>query len=354
MFERRKTRTVEVGNVKMGSGHPVVIQSMTKTDTADAALTAGQIRLLEKAGCEIVRLSVKDMRSAEAVEDIKKETTIPMVADIHFDHKLALEAIRRGADKIRINPGNMQKEQDVAEVIDAAKEKKIPIRVGINSGSLLEKVTGKTATADAMVASLVKYLEYFRKRDFNDIVVSLKASDVKTTVEAYRKASDECDYPFHLGVTAAGPPRDGVVRSSVGIGTLLMEGIGDTIRVSLTGDPVEEVDTAKRILSSTGSRRFGPDVISCPTCGRCQVDLISLVEELEKRLSADTGADLTIAVMGCEVNGPGEAKAADIGIAFGKGKGAIFKQGKIVKTVDASCAIDELLAMIGKEQEREL
>ena len=349
MIERRKTRTVTVGDVKIGSDHLVSIQSMAKTDTCDTGSTVRQIRQLEKAGCELVRVAVKDTAAARAVADIKKETDIPLIADIHFDHKLALEAIANGADKIRINPGNITGEDEISSIIDAAGAKGIPLRLGVNSGSLMEMVTGRGNPADVMVGSLLKYLEPFRKKGFNDIIISLKASDVSTTVESYRKMASECDYPFHVGVTAAGPPAEGIVRSSVGIGALLLDGIGDTVRVSLTGDPLPEVDAAKRILSAAGVRHFGHSIISCPTCGRCQVDLVPLVEKLEKEVKSFTNKPLTIAIMGCEVNGPGEAKCADIGIAFGKNRGAIFRGGEIVKTVEVDDAVYELVKMIKEE-----
>lgn len=356
MIKRRKTRTVTVGNVKIGSGHPVSIQSMAKTDTSDIAATAAQIRELEDAGCEIIRVAVKDAEDAKAIAQIKQEITIPVVADIHFDHRLALESIESGADKIRINPGNITNKAYLDAVIEKAKERKVPIRVGVNSGSLMDVATGRAVTPAGMKAAVLKYLEAFDKKGFRDIVLSLKSSSVPSTVEAYRLIASECDYPLHVGVTAAGLPADGIIKSSMGIGTLLMEGIGDTIRVSLTGDPVDEVDVAKRILSASGSRHFGCEIIACPTCGRCQVDLVSIVKELDKELKRDTRYEiqdtdkqLVIAIMGCEVNGPGEAKEADIGIAFGKGSGAIFAHGKIIKTVAADSAIRELLEMIKKE-----
>lgn len=356
MAERRKTKVVDVGGVRIGSPHPVSIQSMTKTDTQDIASTVSQINELEEAGCEIVRVAVKDNRDAKAISSIKKETHLPLVADIHFDYKLALEAIKEGADKIRINPGNIKTEEEVSAVIDAAKEKDIPIRLGMNSGSLEEVIRTEEERSDKMVEEMLKYLEAFEKRNFQNIVLSLKFPTPSETVEAYRKMAAKSDYPFHLGVTASGPLEEGIVKSSIGIGTLLMEGIGDTIRVSLTGDPLYEVDAAKRILSSSGCRDFGPEIISCPTCGRCQVDLVSIVKELEEELKGDpkysishTDKQITIAIMGCEVNGPGEAKSADIGIAFGKGKGAIFKGGKVIKTIEVDSAIKELLDIIREE-----
>lgn len=356
-IKRRKTRTITIGSVKIGAGHPVAIQSMAKTDTADVDATVKEISSLEKAGCEIVRVALRDLRSAKAIKDIKKAITIPIVADCHFDYTLALEAIKQGASKIRINPGNISKSGEVDSIIDAAREKHIPIRIGVNSGSLPNHVNRGRETADKMAALVFQCLERFRRKNFEDIVISVKASDAATTVNAYRRIAEAVDYPLHIGVTAAGVPADGIVRSSAGIGALLLAGIGDTIRVSLTGDPVQEVETAKRILGAVGLRRFGPEIISCPACGRCQVDLISMVKKLEQSLKRHTTYDvrctnkpLTVAVMGCEVNGPGEAKGADIGIAFGSGKGAIFQKGEVVKTVDADRAIGELLGLIASEQ----
>lgn len=353
MLKRRKTRTVTVGKLKIGSGHPVSIQSMTKTDTADVKATVRQIIELENAGCEIVRVAVKGIEAARAIKAIRKEISIPVVADIHFDAALAMEAIKSGADKIRINPGNVKDNDELDRVISAAMAKGVPMRLGVNSGSLTGMARGKANPARAMVEALLKYLEHFKNRKFNDIVLSLKASDVMTTVEAYRLMARECEYPFHLGVTAAGLPEEGMVRSSIGIGALLLDGIGDTIRVSLTGDPAKEVRGAKRILSAVGARKFGYEVIACPTCGRCQVDLVAMVERLEKELQRGKGQgawgkekQILIAMMGCEVNGPGEARNADIGIAFGKGKGAIFKDGKIIKTVREKDAVGELVRMI--------
>jgi len=354
MISRRQTRTVSAGNVKIGSGYPVSIQSMTKTDTSDIVATVRQIRGLEDDGCEIVRVAVKDTGDAKAISQIKQEITIPLVADIHFDWRLAVEAAKQGADKIRINPGNISKEEDIARVIDAASSAGIPIRIGVNSGSLPEDEDASDDLAERMAASALKYADRFEKKGFKDIVLSLKASEVPATVRAYRKVAGQCDYPLHLGVTAAGLPEDGAIKSSIGLGALLLEGIGDTVRASLTGDPLLEVETAKRILASVGARHFKHEIISCPTCGRCQVDLVAIVRALEEELRKNTPVSpgkkqLVIAVMGCEVNGPGEAKDADIGIAFGKGKGVIFKRGKVIKTVDAGVAVKELLKMIQDE-----
>ncbi|MFA6636921.1 MAG: flavodoxin-dependent (E)-4-hydroxy-3-methylbut-2-enyl-diphosphate synthase [Candidatus Omnitrophota bacterium] len=355
MTKRRKTITVKVGNVMIGSGHPVSVQSMTKTDTHDVDGTIRQIDRLEKAGCEIVRVAVKDMKAAAAISSIKNGSALPVVADIHYDHTLAIEALKRGADKIRINPGNITKASDVEKVIDECSLRGIPIRIGVNSGSLPD-VPGKTSgSRHAMTEGVLRYLEIFRKKKFNDIVISVKASDVPGTVKAYREVSGECDYPLHLGVTAAGSKETGVIKSAVGIGALLVDGIGDTIRVSLTGDPVDEIKAAKKILASSGARSFGPEVISCPTCGRCAVDLAGLAEEVERELERISFSlktipeKFTIAVMGCEVNGPGESMSADIGIAFGKGRGAIFRCGKIIKTVDVNEAVKTLMEIVAED-----
>jgi len=351
MMKRRKTRVIKVGKVKIGGANPVCIQSMAKTDTRDVGKTVSQIRKLEKCGCEIVRVAVKDTDAARAIGAIKKRIKIPLVADIHFSFRLALEAIKSGADKIRINPGNISKPEDLKTIIRAAKKRKIPIRIGLNSGSLPRSGSYPQSRSPLRVTySVDNFIKFFEKQGFHDIIVSLKSSSVPETVEAYRKLAGRCDYPFHLGVTAAGPYNTGTVKSSIGIGALLLDGIGDTIRVSLTGDPFEEVIAAKRILEALGLRRFGPDIISCPTCGRCRVDLVKIVNELEKRLYAMRYAlyakPLTIAIMGCEVNGPGEAREADIGIAFGKGSGLLFKKGKVVKKVKARDAVKELLASL--------
>ncbi|MFC1621720.1 flavodoxin-dependent (E)-4-hydroxy-3-methylbut-2-enyl-diphosphate synthase [Candidatus Omnitrophota bacterium] len=356
------TKQIKVGKVKIGKGAPVVIQSMAKTDTKDVRATVKQIRQLEKAGCEIVRVAVKDLQAADAIKKIKKRIKIPLVADIHFDHRLALLAIQNGADKIRLNPGNVYKEEQIIEVARTAKKNKVPIRIGINSGSLPHfrsgaggsgastpaplRKWGRLSCVDRMVKSALDYIKILEKVGFYDIIVSLKASDVVTTIKAYREFSRKSEYPLHLGITAAGPVSTGLVKSSMGIGVLLLEGIGDTIRVSLTADPCEEVIAAKNILQALGLRNFGPEIISCPTCGRCQVDLQSLVADLGSRLKAQGSRDLKIAVMGCEVNGPGEAKDADIGIACGKKSGVIFKKGKVVKRVREEDAVKMLLRNI--------
>ena len=350
MIDRKKTRQIKVGNVRLGGGAPVSIQSMTKVDTSDLRAVIAQVKRLEGCGCEIVRVAVKDIDDARAVKDIKKKIRIPIVCDIHFNYRLALESIRSGADKIRLNPGNISKTEEIVQVVKAAKKAGIPIRIGLNSGSIFSNHKSPTTNhlPSALVKSAIAYIKIFEDLNFRDIIISLKASDVATTVEAYRKIAELCDYPLHLGVTASGSYDQGVIKSAIGIGALLLDGIGDTIRVSLTADPAEEVAAAKRILSALGLRRFGPEIISCPTCGRCQVDLGAIVKELEQRVKGQgaSSKDVRIAVMGCEVNGPGEAKEADVGIAFGKGFGSLFKKGKIIKKVDVKNAVKELLKQL--------
>ena len=351
MMKRRKTKQIKVGGVKIGGSAPVSIQSMTKVDTSDVKAVVAQINRLEAAGCEIVRVAVKSSADSRAIRDIKRKINIPLVADIHFNYRLALESIISGADKIRLNPGNIGKRDEIGQVVKAAKRVHIPIRIGVNSGSVL---TGddRVVSGEKLVEAAAIYIKLFRELDFHDIIISLKASNVVTTIEAYRRMSEVCDYPLHLGVTASGSYDSGVIKSAIGIGSLLTDGIGDTIRVSLTADPVEEVVAAKRILCAVGARHFGPEVISCPTCGRCQMDLGAIVHKLENSLllmgkeRRKTKDPLTIAVMGCEVNGPGEAKEADIGIAFGKNSGMLFKKGKMIKRVDAKDVIKELLKII--------
>jgi len=341
---RRKAKTVKIGNVHIGGNHPVAIQSMAKTKTADVEDTIKQIKELEKAGCEIVRLAVRDARDAKALKKIKSRTGIPIVADIHFDWRLALEAIDSGVDKIRLNPGNIYRKEQVKEIARVAKLACIPIRVGVNSGSLRNR---QSSVSSAMTKSALDYVKILEGLGFDDIVVSLKASNILDTIEAYRKISRLCDYPLHLGVTATGSPNSGAIKSSIALGSLLLAGIGDTIRISLTDDPVEEVRAARAILESLGLRRFGPQIISCPTCGRCEVDLVKIVKELEKRLSTVNCQLSTlpakVAVMGCVVNGPGEAKEADIGLAFGKKEGLLFRNSRPIKKVPFSNCISTLL-----------
>jgi len=360
IIKRRKSREIKVGNVKIGGGAPISIQSMTKTDTRDVIKTVHQIKELEKAGCQIVRVAVKDMDAAKAISGIKSRIDIPLVADIHFDYKLALLAIQSGADKIRINPGNMTRHQEVEAVVHAAKSYRIPIRIGLNSGSVI-KHAGKSV-ADAMVSSALSYIKLFEKLKFDDIIISLKASSVPETVEAYRRIAKKCSYSLHLGITAAGLPDDGRIKSAVGIGALLFDGIGDTIRVSLTADPVVEVLAAKQILEAAGIASFGLQIISCPTCGRCQVDLVKIGEELKEKLGYQRtshqsqlmtgnwriGAPIKIALMGCEVNGPGEAKDVDIGLAAGKNSGMLFKKGKPIRKIAEKDFVKVLLEEINK------
>jgi len=334
---RRKTRQVRVGGVKIGGNAPVSIQSMAKIETSDVKGVIAEVNNLEKCGCEIIRVAVKTQSDANAIKDIKRKIRIPLVADIHFDYRLALESIKNNADKIRLNPGNIKKHDEIACVVKAAKKAKIPMRIGVNSGS----------ASDNFIKSALHYVKLFEDLDFHDIIISLKGSDVSETVEAYRAISIRCDYPLHLGVTASGPYDYGIVKSSIGIGALLLDGIGDTIRVSLTAKPEEEIFAAKRILSSLGLRKFGPEIISCPTCGRCQVDMVRIVNDVEeavsKRQSAKALKPVRIAIMGCEVNGPGEARAADIGIAFGKGSGILFKKGKVLKKIAVKDVVRKLL-----------
>ncbi|NQT22428.1 MAG: flavodoxin-dependent (E)-4-hydroxy-3-methylbut-2-enyl-diphosphate synthase [Candidatus Omnitrophica bacterium] len=344
MIRRRKTKVIKVGSVKIGGNNPISIQSMLKVRTADLKKAVTQARRLEDAGCEILRVSIKDKDDAKAINTIKKKISMPVVADIHFNHHLALDSIKSGADKIRINPGNISNPAHLKEIITASKKKKIPIRIGINSGSLAGRFRNK-----GIVACARKYIKFFEGQGFRDIIISLKSSDVAETVFAYRKLAGLCDYPLHLGVTAAGPEESGIIKSSIGIGALLLEGIGDTVRVSLTADPIDEVIAAKNILASLRLRNFGPNIISCPTCGRCQVNLPKIVEEMQCKLDSPSKpykCVRTIAIMGCEVNGPGEARQADIGIAFGKNAGVLFKKGKILKKVPFRNAVRELHKLI--------
>ncbi len=340
-------KSVFCGDVRIGGGAPISIQSMTNTATADVSGTLGQIERLKEAGCQIVRVAVPDMEAAEAIREIKKKAGIPVVADIHFDYRLALESIRSGADKIRINPGNIGSEDGVRKIAEAAKERGIPIRVGVNSGSLEKDIYEKYGgvTARGLAESAVRNAEALEKYGFEDIVLSLKSSDVRINYEAYRIVDEISDHPLHIGVTEAGTPSRGKIKSAAGIGALLLAGTGDTMRVSLTGDPVEEVLFAKELLSAVGLRREKTEIISCPTCGRTQVDLekiAAMVEDGLKKLSLR--GNLRVAVMGCAVNGPGEARDADIGVACGKGKGVIFTGGKIIKTVREEDIVKELIA----------
>ena len=343
------TKQITVGGVALGGGAPVTIQSMCNTKTEDAAATAAQIRALEDAGCEIVRVTVPTMEAARAISAIKERISIPLVADIHFDHRLAVEAAVRGADKIRINPGNIGGEENVKAVVDACRARRIPIRVGVNGGSLEKALlaTYGKVTPEALVESAVGHIRLLEKFDFTDICVSVKSSDVPLNMAAYRLLHECVDYPLHLGVTEAGTPSMGLIKSAIGIGGLLCEGIGDTVRVSLTADPVEEVYAARRILQACGIRRSGVNLVSCPTCGRTGYNMIPIAEELEKRL-AGCSKKITVAVMGCVVNGPGEASAADIGIAGGEGEGLIFRKGKVLYKLPQEKLVDALLKEIEK------
>ncbi len=336
-----------VGNVPVGGGAPVAVQSMTNTPTADVNATVAQIERLQAAGCEIVRVAVPDTQAADAVSAIKARISIPLVADIHFDHRLAIAAARAGADALRINPGNIGSGKKVKAVVDCAKDFDISIRIGVNSGSLEKDIFEKHngATAEAMVESALRNVELVRSFDFHQIKVSLKASDVARTVMAYRLLSARVDLPLHVGVTEAGSLYTGIVKSALGIGTLLADGIGDTIRVSLTRDPVEEVRVGYEILKALGIRQRGPEIISCPTCGRCNIDLFNIVEEVEKALLT-TASTIKIAIMGCVVNGPGEAREADIGIAGADGSGILFRKGKVVKKFPQEKLVEVLLAEV--------
>jgi len=346
---RKKTRQITVGKVTIGSGAPVAIQSMCNTDTRDVAATLAQIARLEAAGCEIVRLAVPDEDAAKALGKIRKGTKLPLVADIHFSHTLALEAVRQGVDGLRINPGNIGGKDKVSEVVKACKEKKLPIRIGVNAGSLEKGLLEKYGhpTPEAIVESAFGHIRILEDLDYREIKVSLKASDVLTTVAAYRLFSKQAGYPVHIGISEAGTIHSGTVKSSVGLGILLSEGIGDTMRVSLTADPVEEVRVAYDILKALKIRQRGVNLISCPTCGRTEIDIIGLAETVEKRLAHIT-EPLTVAVMGCVVNGPGEAREADIGIAGGKGNGLLFKHGEIVKKFPESELADVLVSEVEK------
>ena len=346
---RRKARCVRVGNLTLGGQEPIYIQSMTNTDTRDVAATVAQILELEAAGCEIVRCSVYDEACAKAIRAIKAAIHIPLVADIHFDYRLALECAAAGIDKVRINPGNIGDKSRVRAVVKACKSRNIPIRIGVNGGSLEKDLLEKygAPTAEALVESAMRHVSLLEKNDFDDIVISMKSSDVKTMVEAYRLAAQRCTYPLHLGVTEAGTERMGLIKSAAGIGSLLMDGIGDTIRVSLTDDPVREIAAAKDILKAIGVRDEGARIVSCPTCGRTNIDLISLANQVEEKLR-DCQKPITVAVMGCAVNGPGEAREADIGIAGGAGEALLFKKGKVLGKFPEKDILNVLLSEIEK------
>ena len=344
MFKRNETRPIKVGNVQIGGQNKVIIQSMTNTKTKDVGSTVKQILELEKAGCEIIRVACLDMEDAKAIKEIKKQIHIPIVADIHFDYRIAICAIEAGVDKVRINPGNIGGKEKVKAVVDKCKEHNVPIRIGVNAGSLekdlLEKYGGKP-TAKAMVESARRHVEILEDLDFYDIALSLKASNLDLCIESYEEAAKEFKYPLHLGITEAGTAFSGTIKSSIGLGVLLREGIGDTIRVSLSDDPIEEIKVAKEILKDCNLYKNVPTLVSCPTCGRTQIDLIPMAKEVEKFLQ-NINSDITVAVMGCAVNGPGEASNADIGIAGGVKEGLLFKKGKIIRKIPQENIVKEL------------
>ena len=346
-MERKKTRRIHIGAVPIGGGAPIAVQSMTNTRTADAAATVAQIKALAAAGCNIVRLAVPDMAAAKTLGEIVRAVDVPLVADIHFDYRLALEAIRQGIAALRLNPGNIGGPGNVRAVTAAAKKAHIPIRIGVNAGSLDKKLLAKYGrpTAEALVESALGHVRLLEAEDFYDIKISLKAHDVPLTIAAYRRMSETVDYPLHLGITEAGTPQSGMIKSAVGIGALLAEGIGDTIRVSLTGDPLVEVKVANEILKSLGLREYGPTLIACPTCGRTSIDLAQIAADVEARL-AGVSRPIQVAVMGCVVNGPGEAREADVGIAGGRGEGLVFRKGEVLRRVPEDQLVTELFKEI--------
>ena len=350
MIKRRNTRQIQLGKVKIGGDAPITVQSMTKTDTRDVRATVQQIWDLEAAGCEIVRCAVPVREAAEQLREIKKKIRIPLVADIHFNYKLALIALDQGVDGLRLNPGNIGARKYVEEVVKAASERKIPIRIGVNAGSLekdlLQKYGGPTA--EGMVESGLRHIRILEDAGYREIKISLKASDPLMMIEAYRMLAGQVDYPFHLGVTEAGTPTVGTIKSAVGLGTLLAEGIGDTIRVSLAADPVEEVRVGTEILKALQLRKAGLTFVACPSCGRADVDLVDLAKKVEERMLPYGSLDIHVAVMGCEVNGPGEARAADLGVAGGKGIGLIFKRGKVIRKVPEAEIVDALMEEVEK------
>lgn len=348
-LERKKTRQIHIGPVAIGGGAPVSVQSMTNTKTTDTEATLAQIRALAAAGCDIVRLAVPDMDAARNLKNILPKSPVPLVADIHFDYHLALEAIRQGIHGLRLNPGNIGGEENVRKVVEAAKAAGIPIRIGVNAGSLDKKLLEKYGgvTAEALVESALQHVRILEAQGFYDMKISLKAHDVPLTLAAYRLMSEKVEYPLHLGITEAGTAKTGVIKSAVGIGALLAEGIGDTIRISLTGDPVVEVRVANEILKSLGLKEYGPTLVACPTCGRTSIDLPAIAAEVEKKLAGIT-EPIEVAVMGCVVNGPGEARGADVGIAGGKGEGLVFRKGEIIRKVPESELMPELFKEIDK------
>ncbi|SEH26154.1 MULTISPECIES: flavodoxin-dependent (E)-4-hydroxy-3-methylbut-2-enyl-diphosphate synthase [unclassified Selenomonas] len=348
VFERKKTRQIHIGSVAIGGGAPISVQSMTNTKTADTESTVQQIKALTAAGCDIVRLAVPDMEAAANLGNIIKEVQVPLVADIHFDYKLALEAIRQGISGLRLNPGNIGGEEKVRAVVQEAKAHGIPIRIGVNAGSLDKKILAKygdKVTPEGLVESALQHVRILEEQGFYDMKISLKAHDVPMTLAAYRLMSEKVDYPLHLGITEAGTPNTGIIKSAVGIGALLAEGIGDTFRISLTGDPVVEVKVANEILKALGLKEYGPTLVACPTCGRTSIDLPAIAEQVEKKLEG-MAEPIEVAVMGCVVNGPGEARGADVGIAGGKGEGLVFRKGEIVRKVPEEQLVTELFKEI--------
>lgn len=344
MIIRKKTRPIHVGPVQIGGDAPVSIQSMITTDPVETEKAIQEINRLADAGCELVRVAVPTMASAKALGAVKAGITIPLIADIHFDYRLALEAIHQGIDALRINPGNIGGVENVAKVVDVAKPNRIPMRIGVNAGSLPQHILDAYdghPTADGMVETALEHVRILEHLDYNEMKISIKATEVPLMVEAYQKLSDKVNYPLHLGVTEAGTIKQGTIKSAMGIGALLLQGIGDTMRVSLTGDPIHEIEVAKGILSGLGLRNFGATMISCPTCGRCRVNLFSLADIVEKKLKSIT-APIKVAVMGCVVNGPGEAREADFGIAGGDGQGIVFRKGQVIKTVPEKDLVDAL------------
>lgn len=350
MFPRRKTQPIRIGKVRIGGGAPITVQSMTKTDTRDVEATVNQIWALEAAGCDIVRAAVPVREAAERLGEIRKQIRIPLIADIHFNYKLALIALEQGVEGLRLNPGNIGARWCIEEVIKAASDRKVPIRIGVNAGSLEKDLLKKSngPTAEAMVESALRHIRILEDLGYNEIKVSLKSSDPLMMIEAYRMLADKVDYPLHLGVTEAGTPTMGAIKSAVGIGTLLAEGIGDTIRVSLSADPVEEVRVGQEILKSLGLRKEGLTFVACPSCGRADIDLVGLAKEVERRMAPFSNKNIHVAVMGCEVNGPGEARAADIGVAGGKGLGLIFKKGEVIRKVPEAQIVEALMEEVEK------
>jgi len=346
-MKRRLTRRISVGGLYIGGDAPITVQSMTNTDTRDIDRTVEQILQLKKNGCDIVRMSIYDRECAEAIPEIKKQTQIPLVADIHFDYRLAILAMEKGIDKLRINPGNIGDRYKVQSLVSCAKERNIPIRIGVNAGSLKKEILDRYGgvSAEGMVESALEHVNILEKNGFYDIIISLKASNVLQTIESYELISQKVDYPLHLGVTEAGTPKMGTIKSAIGIGSLLLKGIGDTLRVSLTGDPVEEVRVGIDILKSLEIRKEGLNIVSCPTCGRCQLNLEMIVKEIEATVKS-ISIPLKIAIMGCVVNGPGEAREADLGMAGGRDSGVIFKRGKVLKTVSVDKLVPELIKEI--------